>query len=627
VEDITETFHSTRRTDDAVMTEGKEGAPGLIQEVSPVSSESCHSRRHIPKSFRMLNQSFRRAKSVRKLEEPLSEELTFGELNSSCSIQAVEESSGTGTQTLDQLGWSLRRANSEIPEASPKEAHGQEMESNESAVGPKIKEASEKDLFREHLQCEEIPEASPKEVDGQEMESNEEGKGNESAIGPKIKEASKKDLFRDPLLCEDMVGEIEILRKPTAAESSKPQAQCDDDNAKKIQPEILKPHRKPVSGAPESIEGSSLLTEDICRAKHPGLPSLEREWPSAEGLHPLEKVSETKERNPVRRWASRRKLKGQGSNESTGRAQSFRKMLSFRSIGSFRSIVSFRTNDSKVATEIDHNDHRGRGLFRLGSRRSSRKIIHQRLKSRASESASSSDAIASIIKEDSKMHASPLTRKPTLSKSTAGPEDLYPTKLEERKSFVARDLSKCPLNHIRRFSGMKKASSLQAGLEKTTKNTDLQERKALLSRLTRRTVSLPTARSDEKTVQADEFSVDAAASGVPQVVTMHGRDSVVSSLGQQEKSEGPVKVVLCRHDSSLVSSLLESRGTIYSGDGAASVDHRMHRKVPSVIACVPHTNGLEESLGQFSFDGRGKSVSSEEEEEEANSYGAGTEDA
>ena len=252
------------------------------------------------------------------------------------------------------------------------------------------------------------------------------------------------------------------------------------------------------------------------------------------------------------------------------------------------------------------------------------------MKSRASESARSADAIASVIKEDSKMHASPLTRKPTLSKSTAGPDGLYPTKLEERKSFVARSLSKCPLNKNRRLSGVKKASSLQAGLEKTTKNTDLQERRALLSRLTRRTVSLPTARSDEKTVKdmelSQEFSVD-AASEVPKVVTMHGRDSVtaVSSLGQQEKSEGPVKVVLCPHDSSLVSSLRESRGTtIYSDDGAASVDHRKHRKVPSVIACVPHTNGFEESLGQFSFDGRAKSDSSEEE---ANSSEAGTEEA
>ena len=335
MEDITETFYSTKRSDDAVMTEGKEGAPGLIQEVSPVSTESCHSRSHllVSKSFRKLNQSFRRTKSVRKLEEPSSEEPSLEELHS--SIPAVEESSGPGTQTLDQLGWNLRRANasSEIPDASPKEVH-QEMKSNESALGRKIKVASEKNLFRDHLLCEDVPEASPKEVHSQEMENNE------SALGPKIKEASEKDLSRDPLLCEDKVGEVEIWRKPPAAESSKPQTQCDDDNAKKIQPEILKPHRKPVSGAPKSIEGSSLLSEDICRSKHPGLPSLEPEWPSAEGLHPLEKVSATKERNPVRRWASRRKLKKEGSNDCIGRAQGFRKMLSFRSIGSYR---SFRT--------------------------------------------------------------------------------------------------------------------------------------------------------------------------------------------------------------------------------------------------------------------------------------------
>ena len=192
--------------------------------------------------------------------------------------------------------------------------------------------------------------------------------------------------------------------------------------------------------------------------------------------------------------------------------------------------------------------------------------------------------------------------KPTKEKDSSGPNGIYPTKLEERKATLGRNLANSSkqdsLDKYER--GVKKAMSLQIEHEKlVSKDAVLEERRTLLSRLVRRTSSMPASihRSDEKTVveESEEFSNAGSKSGVPEVVAQRDSITAVSSLGFQEQQEGRDTpcIVTCKKDPSVVSSLGKSKCSAKSNS----------EQVPSVIACEGNGD-LEESLG-FSLNASG----------------------
>jgi len=574
MEDITETARSTKHSDyDGTSTHEGKRCGALIEEVSLVLSvEDRRSRfsKKVGSSLRMLQGvSFRRTKSSMNLmDEPCSAnieepvDISAEELH--ISIGSIGEDGGT--DTLDRLGWSLRRSNASSEIATDEREKSRETDFLTSEAIQESSESSMEDFISPNVEEE------------------------------AIKELPSKDHGR---LHVDMVGEIEFGKSPKSNAACTRDKLADID-AIKIQPEIVKFCRKPSPLTSSGCNPLPVQSEDR-RVKLPEetledvvapMTGLEPFWPTADGVNPFEKVAnQAKEESSSCKKLSRRKLKRSGSAES--------------SIGhSFRKMLSFRATDSKHISSSGENQHERRGIFRFGSRRSAWKSF--RLLSGRSKSSISTVAVNNTGNTGTQVEQPKENEpaKPGVCKSEkpAGqnaltPVDQYPSKQEERKTVLARIRTKVPLKDDKR-EAVKKSKSLQLEHEgMMSKGLHIQERKALMYRLVRRAASFPIPRrTDDKTIAEDE-SVELSHHGgskqdTPKVVVGQDSVSTISSLGFPEVNTTPV-VVECKEGSSAVSTLGRSeRSSIKVNEGD---------KVPSIIAV--ETDDFQASSLYFSFSG------------------------
>lgn len=572
VEDITETARSTKHFDyyDTNNQENQRiGA--FIEEVSPVvSTEDRRSRfsKKVGSSLRKLQGvSFRRTKSSKNIvdetgsadiEEPV--DISAEELH--ISIRSIEEDGGT--DTLQRLGWSLRRVNSTREIATDECEKSQERNFSTSEA---IEESSES--FTEDF-------SSP------------------IAQEEAIKEQPSKHHDR---LHVDMVGETEFCKPPKTSTTTLVDKLTDVD-AIKIQPEIVKFCRKsphvtsndcnPLPALSEARR-ANLPEETVGDAVAP-LPAIEPSWPTADGVNPFEKVSEALEESSTRKKLSRRKLKRSGSADSSF-GHGFRKML------------SFRTTDSKQNCSFRESQHERRGIFRFGSRRSFRKsfrLLPGRSKSSNPTFAVNSTSNTGTCTEESK---SVELEKPSVrkSKKLAGQSASTPNprKQEECKTALARIRTKVPMKEGTKRDAVKKAKSLQLEHEGMTKGARLQERKTLMSRLVQRAVSCPTPRQTDDKTAADDVSADfsqlvAPKQKIPKVVVGQDSVSAISSLEFSEADTTPGVVEFKKGDRSTVSSLGGGKT-----DCIISIAVNKSDNVPSIIGCV-ETDDLQASSLSFS---------------------------
>ena len=599
-EDITETARSTRHGDfdDTNANDGR-AIGALIEEVGLVVSEDRRRgfAQKVGNSFRkMQGVSFRRAKSsqnLMRLDEQVSTTITdqsdaISMSNLCVPIRTLADA--TGSDTLEKLGWSLRRPNT-----------FSRLMADESAVS----------VEKQHNPRETVDESSVHSMEAMDTQISPDvadcqttiAKGRETA---EAIETNKKDslegyitlIVPDSLLNEqtskcqglpiDKEGDAEIFR-PKAFHATSHDKLLDADAAR-IEPEVVAFRRKASLTVPCCSIALPVLSE-ACRfrspnaAQHPTkvetpLAGLEPCWPTADGIDPVAKIVDSLEGPPTRQKSGRRKLKRTSSNDS--------------SLGSsFKRVLAFRTVDSNKICSDQEESHR-RGLFRIRSCLSS--CASLRLVPNRSKSTSA------LPSSESNFHSEPVGQATKLV-------DLNPFKREERKAILALLRTKSATKKCGEREVVKKAKSLQWEHEGLAcKSGTVLERQALMSRLVRRAVSFPIHHTTpssvhDKTVEEDEqheFLLEEESRQhniipvVYVVVAAVNRDamSAVSSIGFPDVPG----IVECTavSDLSVVSSLGNSR----CGRPMAMNEQV---KVPSIIKIV-HSEDLQDSL-DYSFSG------------------------